>query len=291
MLTVTYDVRNGLTGALDAAYYVEAILAPRVSMTRAGFISVNLFNLLCNGRGGYRSGGIAAIDLLGGLTVYAIVWVLVCFGILVVNDSGYPLLPSWLGLLQRKSYKKRRAEVDKEEKVQPVGQGVRKESLRLDSDSCDDVLQAKHLNKSYSKLLAVDNVSLGVRREETVALLGINGGGKNTTHALIQGELIPDFGSVTISGINVAQNPTLAQLNIASVPQFDSLDPLLSVRKHLCTYPRIKGVPRTERADDVAAVMHLINLTLIVDQAFFRVVTCANSPLQSLYSEIHPCCC
>lgn len=183
MLTVTYYVGNGLAGALDAAYYVEAILAPSVSMTRAGFVSVNLFNLLCNGRGGYRSGGIAAIDLLGGPIVYAIVWALVCFGILVANDSGYPLLPSWLGLLRRKSYKKRRAEVDEEEKVQPVGQGVSEESLRLDSDSCDDVLQAKHLDKSYGKLLAVDDVSLGVRREETVALLGINGGRKTTTHA------------------------------------------------------------------------------------------------------------
>ncbi|SAM83294.1 related to ATP-binding cassette, sub-family A [Ustilago bromivora] len=267
MLTVTYYVGNGLAGALDAAYYVEAILAPSVSMTRAGFVSVNLFYLLCNGRGGYRSGGIAAIDLLGGPIVYAIVWALVCFGILVANDSGYPLLPSWLGLLRRKSYKKRRAEVDEEEKVQPVGQGVSEESLRLDSDSCDDVLQAKHLDKSYGKqLLAVDDVSLGVRREETVALLGINGGGKTTTHALIRGELIPDFGSVTISGINVAQNPTLARSNIASVPQFDGLDPLLSVREHLCTYSSIKGVPRIERADDVAAVMHLTNLTQYSDR-------------------------
>ncbi|KAJ1035306.1 hypothetical protein NDA13_000726 [Ustilago tritici] len=193
-------------------------------MTRAGFVSVNLFNLLCNGRGGYRSGGIAAIDLLGGPIVYAIVWALVCFGILVANDSGYPLLPSWLGLLRRKSYKKRRAEVDEEEKVQPVGQGVSEESLRLDSDSCDDVLQAKHLDKSYGKLLAVDDVSLGVRREETVALLGINGGGKTTTHALIR----------------------------ASANTF--------------AHSRIKGVPRTERADDVAAVMHLTNLTQYSDR-------------------------
>ncbi|SYW74956.1 related to ATP-binding cassette, sub-family A [Ustilago bromivora] len=224
--------RNNRVKAMALTNGMRAI---PLCMTRAGFVSVNLFYLLCNGRGGYRSGGIAAIDLLGGPIV--------------------------------KSYKKRRAEVDEEEKVQPVGQGVSEESLRLDSDSCDDVLQAKHLDKSYGKqLLAVDDVSLGVRREETVALLGINGGGKTTTHALIRGELIPDFGSVTISGINVAQNPTLARSNIASVPQFDGLDPLLSVREHLCTYSSIKGVPRIERADDVAAVMHLTNLTQYSDR-------------------------
>ncbi|KAJ1022457.1 hypothetical protein NDA16_003446 [Ustilago loliicola] len=260
MLTVTYYVGNGLAGALDAAYYVEAILAPSVSMTRAGFVSVNLFNLLCNGRGGYKSGGIAAVDLLGAPIIYTIVWTLVCFAILVAHDSGYPLLPSWLGFLRRKS-RKHRGDADEEGKVQPVGQGVREEALRLDSDSCDDVLQAKHLDKSYGKLLAVDDVSLGVRREETVALLGINGGGKTTTHSLIRGELVPDSGSVTIAGIDVAQQRTLARSNIASVPQFDGLDPLLTVQEHLRTYARIKGVARNERKQNVEAVMHLTNLT------------------------------
>lgn len=269
MLTVTYYVGNGLAGALDAAYYVEAILAPSVSVTRAGFVSVNLFNLLCDGRGGYKSGGIAAIDLLGAPIIYTIVWAFVCFAILVVNDSGYPLLPSSLGLLLRR--RTGRGSVSEgvggeESKVQPVGQGVREEAMRLDSSDCDDVLQAKHLDKSYGKLLAVDDVSLGVRREETVALLGINGGGKTTTHALIRGELTPDAGSVTIAGIGVAQHRTLARSHIASVPQFDGLDPLLTVQQHLRTYARIKGVPSSQRKENVSAVMHLTNLTQYADR-------------------------
>ncbi|CDW98767.1 hypothetical protein, partial [Sporisorium scitamineum] len=265
MLTVTYYVGNGLVGALNAAYYVEAILAPSVSMTRAGFVSVNLFNLLCNGRGGYKTGGIAAIDLLGAPIVYTIAWAIVCFAILVAHDSGYPLMPAWLGLLRRK-HRKSTNIADEESKVQPVGQGVREEALRLDSPSCDDLLQAKHLHKPYGKLLAVDDVSLGVRREETVALLGINGGGKTTTHALIRGELTPDSGSVTIAGIDVGQQRTLARSHIASVPQFDGLDPLMTVHEHLCTYARVKGVPRTQRKENVAAVMHLTNLTQYADR-------------------------
>ncbi|KAF6766833.1 ABC transporter-like protein [Kalmanozyma brasiliensis GHG001] len=262
MLTVTYYVGNGLVGALDAGYYVEALLAPSVSMTRAGFVSVNLFNLQCNGRGGYKSGGIGAIELLGAPIVYTIAWALACFAILVAHDSGYPLLPSGLAFLRRKRRSKASEDIGEEEsKVQPVGQGVREEALRLDSPECDDVLQAKHLDKSYGKLLAVDDVSLGVRREETVALLGINGGGKTTTHSLIRGELTPDSGSVTIAGIGVAQQRTLARSHIASVPQFDGLDPLLTVEQHLRTYARVKGVPRSQRADNVVAVMHLTNLT------------------------------
>lgn len=267
MLTVTYYVGNGLAGALDAAYYVEAILAPSVSMTRAGFVSVNLFNLLCNGRGGVKSGGIAAIDLLGAPIIYTIVWAIVCFAILVAHDSGYPLLPTWLGLVRHKHCRGAVGDgADEEAKVQDVGQGVREEAMRLDSADCDDVLQAKHLDKSYGKLLAVDDVSLGVRREETVALLGINGGGKTTTHALIRGELTPDAGSVTIAGIGVAQQRTLARSHIASVPQFDGLDPLLTVEEHLRTYARIKGVPATQRRENVGAVMHLTNLTQYADR-------------------------
>ncbi|SNX85939.1 related to ATP-binding cassette, sub-family A [Melanopsichium pennsylvanicum] len=267
LLTVTYYVGNGLAGALDAAYYVEAILAPSVSVTRAGFVSVNLFNLLCNGRGGRKSGGIAAIDLLGAPIIYTIVWAIICFGILFAHDSGYPLIPAWLGFLSlRKRKSKARTDTDEESKVQPDGQGVREEAVRLDSDSCDDVLQAKHLDKSYGSLHAVDDVSLGVRRHETVALLGINGGGKTTTHALIRGELTPDSGSVTIAGIRVTSRRTLARSHIASVPQFDGLDPLLTVREHLRAYARVKGVAASERKTNVESVMHLTNLTQYADR-------------------------
>ena len=260
MLTVTYYVGTGLAGALDAAYYVEAILAPSVSMTRAGFVSVNLFNLLCNGRGGYKSGGIEAMDLLGAPIVYTIAWVVVCFVILVAHDSGHSLIPAWL-MFWRRRVRSTAKDVDEESKLDPSGQGVRQEAMRLDSGSCDDVLQAKHLYKSYGRLVAVDDVSLGVGREETVALLGINGGGKTTTHSLIRGELKPDSGSVTIANIGVAQNRTLARSHLASVPQFDGLDPLLTVREHLATYARIKGVPPGSRQSNVAAVMHLTNLS------------------------------
>ena len=257
MLTVTYYVGYGLAEALDTVYYVEAILSPSVSMTRAGFVSVNLFNLLCNGNGGYKDGGISSIDRLGAPVLYVLIWSAVLFGILLYVDSGFSLL----GIGPGRWGRRRPKVVDDESRGYEIGEGVAAEAARLDCESCEDLLKASHLSKSYGKLVAVDDVSLGVRQGETVALLGINGGGKTTTHALIRGELRPDEGRVTIAGVDVARERTVARSNIASVPQFDGLDPTLTVREHLNVYARIKGIPRSARKDDIATALEVTNLT------------------------------
>ncbi|PWZ02442.1 hypothetical protein BCV70DRAFT_145 [Testicularia cyperi] len=278
MLTATYYVGGDLTQKLNIVYYVEAILAPSVSATRAGFVSVNLFNLLCNGNGGYASGGIGAVERLGGPIIYVIVWGLVCGVILVGSDAGW--WPAWVTQPKQLFQRRKRdggsnrvatkaglvGDDDNESVMLASGPGVRDEALRLDSADCSDVLQASHLVKTFGSLVAVDDVSLGVRREETVALLGINGGGKTTTHALIRGELAPDRGRVTIAGVDVSADRTLARSHVASVPQFDGLDALLTVREHLRIYAAIKGIPRSQRVQEAEAAMYVTNLRQYADR-------------------------
>ena len=50
-----------------------------------------------------------------------------------------------------------------------------------------EVIKVEHLSKSYGEMLAVDNVSLSVKRGTVFGLLGANGAGKSTTIECILG--------------------------------------------------------------------------------------------------------
>lgn len=44
-----------------------------------------------------------------------------------------------------------------------------------------EIIKVEQLSKSYGNLLAVDNISLSVKRGTVYGLLGANGAGKSTT--------------------------------------------------------------------------------------------------------------
>ena len=62
------------------------------------------------------------------------------------------------------------------------------------------LLQVRHLHKSFGSQMAVNNVSFDVGAGELLAVIGPNGAGKSTTFNLVNGQLLPDSGSVSLSG-------------------------------------------------------------------------------------------
>lgn len=65
-----------------------------------------------------------------------------------------------------------------------------------------EVIKVEQLTKSYGKLLAVDNLSLSVRRGTVFGLLGANGAGKSTTIECILGTKKADSGKISVLGMN-----------------------------------------------------------------------------------------
>jgi ABC-2 type transport system ATP-binding protein len=63
-------------------------------------------------------------------------------------------------------------------------------------------LQIDGLTKSYGDVVAVDDLSLVVRRGEIFGILGPNGSGKTTTVKMMLGMLDPDGGSIRVNGID-----------------------------------------------------------------------------------------
>ena len=67
----------------------------------------------------------------------------------------------------------------------------------MSEHATDNILELTNLTKRFGGLVAVDNVSLHIKRGEVFALIGPNGAGKTTLFNLITGHLRPDAGSVS----------------------------------------------------------------------------------------------
>jgi ribose transport system ATP-binding protein len=65
------------------------------------------------------------------------------------------------------------------------------------------VLEVRELEKRYGATLALDRVSLDLRRGEVLALLGDNGAGKSTLIKMLSGVVRPDHGEILIDGDTV----------------------------------------------------------------------------------------
>jgi lipopolysaccharide export system ATP-binding protein len=97
------------------------------------------------------------------------------------------------------------------------------------------VLFARHLAKSYVDYPVVGDVSLFVRRAETVALLGPGGAGKSTVFRLLIGILQPDAGRIFLEGVDITEIPVYerARRGLSYLPQEPSVIRTLTVEQNL----------------------------------------------------------
>lgn len=78
--------------------------------------------------------------------------------------------------------------------------------------SVDNILELKHITKLYPGVVALDDVSLTVRRGEILALIGENGAGKSTLIKTCSGAIEPTKGEIVIDGESFASmTPKLAE--------------------------------------------------------------------------------
>ena len=94
------------------------------------------------------------------------------------------------------------------------------------------MLNLLNVRKSFGKIVAVDGLSLSVRKGEVLGLLGPNGAGKSTSVSLAVGLLAPDSGTVTIEGHGNPAAPEVRQA-IGVAPQALALYDLLTGEENL----------------------------------------------------------
>jgi ABC-2 type transport system ATP-binding protein len=122
-------------------------------------------------------------------------------------------------------------------------------------------VEIENLVKRFGEFVAVDNVSLQVRRGEIFGFLGPNGAGKSTTIRVLCGLLTPTTGRATVAGFDVGTDPEQVRRNIGYMSQKFSLYDDLTVDQNIDFFTGMYGVPRDRRAARKDYVLRMAGLT------------------------------
>lgn len=80
-------------------------------------------------------------------------------------------------------------------------------------------LQLDGVSKRFNDIVAIDNLTLEVKKGEIIGLLGPNGAGKSTLIKTILGLIKPDRGLVKVLGFSVPQETILVKQHVGYVPE------------------------------------------------------------------------
>jgi ATP-binding cassette, subfamily A (ABC1), member 3 len=164
-----------LKEAINIAYFVIGCISPIVQLLKASIVGLNLFSILCEGYPPVKVTNPGAITLYDGPIVFLTIQSLLLFFFLVWSDHGFSL-----GRLKSKRNDNPR---DPGNNVRIEPEVIKEEARVLDSN---DGLRVININKSFKTFLqkpiiAVNNLTFGVKPSEVFALVGPNGG--KTYHA------------------------------------------------------------------------------------------------------------
>jgi ABC-2 type transport system ATP-binding protein len=131
------------------------------------------------------------------------------------------------------------------------------------------VLELRGIRKSFGARRAVDDVSFTVEAGQAVLLVGRNGAGKTTLLRIATGFLDANSGSVIIDGVDLALDRAGAQKKLGYLPEHAPAPSDLTVRAHLLTRARLKGVGGRRAARE--AVERVMNAAAVTSEAERRI--------------------
>ena len=121
----------------------------------------------------------------------------------------------------------------------------------------DYIITTKQLTKKYKSFVAVDNVSLNIRKGSVYGFLGPNGAGKSTTMKMLLGLTAPTKGSFAIDGKHFPNDRISILKEVGSFIESPSFYANLTGRENLDIIRRILGLP----ADSVEDALELVGLS------------------------------
>ncbi|UBV21990.1 ATP-binding cassette domain-containing protein [Mycolicibacterium fortuitum] len=132
-------------------------------------------------------------------------------------------------------------------------------------EKSEPAVDCEHLTHRYGTFTAVDDLTLQVRRGETMGLLGPNGAGKTTAVRVLTTLTPVQEGRVRIFGLDADRHTMDIRHNIGYVPQQLSIEPALTGRQNVELFARLYDIPRTERADRVDHALESMQLLDVAD--------------------------
>lgn len=122
------------------------------------------------------------------------------------------------------------------------------------------VLAASNITAGYGGHPAINDISIELRADEVLCLIGHNGAGKSTLLKCLFGLLASESGVITIDGEETTKQTAreIADRGVAMVPEGRGVFPSLSVRDIFSLGMHAAGVPKKERPDRVDWVLDIL---------------------------------
>ena len=122
------------------------------------------------------------------------------------------------------------------------------------------------LRKAFGPVVAVDQLTLEIRRGEVFGLLGPNGSGKTTTIRMLCGLLEPTSGNASVAGYDVTRDPEAVKRHIGYMSQRYGLYDDLTVVENIRFYATIYGLHGDARTKRINELMNELGLDQRKDQ-------------------------
>lgn len=110
------------------------------------------------------------------------------------------------------------------------------------------------LTKKYGSFVAVNNLSLSLKKGEIFGLLGPNGAGKSTTMLMLIGLTEPDAGHISVMGLNPVRNPVEVKKMVGYLPEDVGFYDNLSGWENIVYTARLNGMSGSEATEQACAI-------------------------------------
>jgi len=129
-----------------------------------------------------------------------------------------------------------------------------------------DAVVAEGLRKTFGPLVAVEGLTMTIRRGEVFGFLGPNGSGKTTTIRMLCGLMEPSGGSATVVGYDLRRDAEQIRHRIGYMSQKFGLYDDLTVGENLRFYASIYGLHGAARRARIAELVADLGLEQRVGQ-------------------------
>ncbi|MDE0800908.1 MAG: ABC transporter ATP-binding protein [Rhodospirillaceae bacterium] len=131
----------------------------------------------------------------------------------------------------------------------------------------ETMVELDNLSKHFGPFVAVDGISLKVRKGEVLGFLGPNGAGKSTTMRMVAGFLTATSGTAKVCGHDVEAEPVLVKSLIGYMAEGSPSYEDMTVRAFLKFIAEVRGLSGRPAAVRIEEVVSKIKLEAVIDRS------------------------
>lgn len=123
-----------------------------------------------------------------------------------------------------------------------------------------NILTIQNVTKKFSSFVALDDLSLDVKKKSCVGFLGPNGAGKTTTLKILTGLLFPTSGTACINGFDVTKNFREAMVEVGAVVETPEFYPHFTPIDVLSYFGKLRGMSKNNISQRIQKVLDEVNM-------------------------------